>query len=280
MKNTYIKIFSIFLAIFSIIGCEDDEKDPLFVDTDRSNDAVFVTIKQKTVVIDFTDSSTSYDFTIESPANNVAEYSISVKRTSAGVSSDTIPITTVNSFPAEFSYTAEELADFLSVPVANFAAGDRFDFIATAKGNNGLDASFENLNSDSRGPGQFQGFNHTTFLSCPFNSSEIPGTYAITGDGGGGLHSNGDTFEVISGPGPNQYSVVGFGDENLIINVDPETGISIPSDEEVFLVLASGTKLTAAPANAGFTFSCTGTIFLTAFEYTCCGSFALTMKKQ
>lgn len=279
MKNTYIKIFFVFFTALVFTSCEDEEKSPLFIDSDRNNDAPFVTLEQKTVVIDFTDPTTSYDFKISVPSNNVAEYSIGVKRISAGVSSDTFAITKVTSFPADFSYTAEELAGFLGVPTTEFKAGDRFDFIATATGTNGQTASFQNLNGDSRGPGQFQGFNHTTFLSCPFNAAEIPGTYAIVDGGGAGIHGDGDTFEIIAGPGAEQYSIVDFGDTDLVINVDLGTGISIPSDE-VFLTFASGLELSPAPANAGFTFSCTGTVFLTAFEYTCCGAFPLKMEKQ
>jgi len=273
-----IKIFSVLLAIISLVACEDEDKSPLFVHTDSSNNAVFVTLEQETLVIDFTNPSTTYDFVIDAPSSNVAEYKIELTRTSGGVVSDTVSVTSVNTIPASFSYTADDLAGFFGVASSDLEAGDRFDFIGTATGTNGAITNFQNLNGDSRGPGQFQGFNHTTFLSCPFNPSEIAGTYAIQEGGTAGIYAVGDTFEVVAGPGPEQYSIVDAGDTDLVINVDVGTGISIPS-EDVFLTFASGLALAPAPANAGFTFSCTGTIFLTGFEYSCCGAFPLILSR-
>ena len=278
MKKIYIKFFSIVMALIAFVGCEDDEKNPLFVNEDFDNFGVFVTLEQETLVIDFTNPETTYDFVIDSPVENVTEYQIELTRETAGVLSDTVSVTTVSSLPASFSYTAEELASFLGLTSDDLAAGDRFDFIGTAVGVDGELSTFQNLNGDATGPGQFQGFNHTTFLSCPFNADEIAGTYEVQEGGEAGIYTAGDTFEVIPGPGPEQYSIVNAGDIDLIINVDVGTGISIPSDD-VFLTLASGLELVPAPANAGFTFSCTGTIFLTGFEYSCCGAFPLIMSK-
>ena len=166
----------------------------------------------------------------------------------------------------------------------DLAAGDRFDFIGTAVGFNGESANFQNLNSDAIGPGQLQGFNHTTFLSCPFEVNEIEGIYLIAEGGDAGLHNIGDEFEVIAGPDENQYSIVDFGDINLIINVDPETGASIPSDNVLFTFeddIQGDIELIPLPINSGFTFSCTGTISLTGLEYSCCeGAFPLIMAKE
>ncbi len=279
MKILNIKILAIIMAVIAVIACEEDEKNPLFVHNDSGNDGTFVTLTQETLVIDFTNPSTTYDFTIDSPSSNVSEYQIELTRESAGVVSDTVFVETVSTLPAKFSYTAEDLAGFLGLTVDDLAAGDRFDFIGTATGADGETANFQNLSGDARGPGQFQGFNHTTFLSCPFNPAEIPGTYAVQDGGDAGIYGVGDTFEVIAGPGVDQYSIVDAGDTDLVINVDPGTGISIPVGE-VFLTFASGLELIPAEANAGFTFSCTGTIFLTGFEYTCCGAFPLILIKQ
>lgn len=279
MKNIFINFLTLAFASMAFISCDDDDKNPLFVNLDDANNANFVTLVQETLVIDFTDSTTTYDFVISAPSSNIEEYSLELTRESDGVVSDPFPATVVNTFPASFSYSASELAGFLGLTIDDLAAGDRFDFIGTVLGANGETASFENLNGDATGPGQFQGFNHTTFLSCPFNSDEIVGTYAIQEGGDAGIYAVGDTFEVVAGPGENQYSIVDAGDIDLVINVDPGTGISIPSDN-VLLTFASGLALAPAPASAGFTFSCTGTIFLTAFEYSCCGAFPLIMSKQ
>lgn len=280
MKKVIVIFFSILFICTSFVGCNDEDKEPLFVNLDESNNGVFVILEQETLVIDFTDESTSYDFNIKVPSSNVEKYELQLARTSEGIVSDTISVETVSSFPANFSFSASDLAGFLGLNSDDLMAGDRFDFIGIATGFNGEVANFQNLNSDATGPGQSQGFNHVAFLSCPFDMAELEGAYVIEDGGDAGIHNVGDVFEVISGPEENQYSIVGFGDVNLVINVDPDTGVSTPSDD-VLITLDDDLELAPLPINSGFTFSCTGTISLTDLEYSCCeGAFPIIMSKQ
>ena len=167
MKKIYIKFFSIVMASIAFLSCEDDEKNPLFVNEDSDNFGIFVTLVQETTEIDFNDSTSSYDFIIDAPASNVAAYQIELTMEREEVVSDTVLVTTVSMLPASFSYTAEDLAGFLNLTIDDLEACDSFAFIGTATGNNGQTAIFQDLNGDARGPGIFQGFNHSTSLSCP-----------------------------------------------------------------------------------------------------------------
>ena len=282
MKKIRLIFFSLLLISITTISCDDDDKkDDFFSNVGEVFEGVFVTIEQETLVIDFTDPSASYDFIISAPSSNVEEYQLQLTHTSEGVVSDTISVGAATNFPASFSFQTSDLANFFNLNPDELVAGDRFDFIGSILGANGEIANLQNLNSDATSPGQLQGFNHTTFLSCPFDVNELEGTYVIEEGGDAGIHIAGDEFEIIAGPEENQYSILNFGDIDLIVNVDPETGISIPSDDVLITFLDDDLELAPLPINSGFTFSCTGAVFLTNIEYSCCeGVFPLIMSKQ
>ncbi|WP_025741879.1 hypothetical protein [Aquimarina pacifica] len=269
MKNIYIKLLSIFLVAVAIIGCEDEEKDPLFVDSDPNNSGAFVTIAQDpdNLVIDFSDPSSSYNFTIDAPANNITEYDLRVARTSNGVVSDTVSVQKVSTFPADFQITVADLESALGVD--DIAPGDQFDFISTATAENGLIGTFEDLNGDATGPGQFQGFNHVTFVICPFSVSEAIGSYSATSETFP-FATVSSTFEVSAGPTDDTVVVTGLYDaeKSFTIVMDTALGIATVERQDVkddFLGYAGGrinTNLTTS-----FFFSCTGTMILN-LQYT------------
>ena len=265
MKNLILKnIFFIFTTFIVLMSCEDDDKNPLFVDKNPDNFGVFVTIEQQTLVIDFTNPESTYDFTIMAPADNVTEYRLRVARTSGETVSDTVLVESATTFPANFSVSAADLANALSISTEDLSPGDKFDFISEATGINGEVASFANLTGDATGPGMFQGFNHTTFLSCPFVASDAVGSYSVTNDGFGQANAS---FEVISGPDDGTVTVTGLFEQDFDISVDIETGIATIPRQPVkadFFGFEGGNINTSATS---FFFSCTGAVILT-LQYT------------
>ena len=266
MKNIYKKALYILFAAITITGCEDEDKSPLFVDSDPSNNAAFVVITKQTSVIDFTDPSTSYDFTISAPKNNVASINISVK--AAGSSLDPVPIASSSSIPANFKITANDIATALGVSVTDFNAGDRFDFSSTVKGTDGTIATFKDLSAPSQGPGQFQGFNHVTYMSCPFVASEAIGTYTVTSDGFGAFEPVTGPFEVTAGPTDDTVIVTGLytAERSFTMSVNLKDGIAtIP--RQIVADTFDGYPLGTINTNAitSFFFSCTGEMILNLF---------------
>ncbi len=260
MKNIYKKALYILFAAITITSCEDEDKSPLFVDSDPSNDATFVVITKQTSVIDFTDSSTSYDFTISAPKNNVESISINVK--AAGSDLDPVPIASSNSIPAEFKFTADDIVTALGASITDFGPGDRFDFSSTAKGTDGTTATFNDLSAPSQGPGQFQGFNHVTYLSCPFSASEAIGTYAITANSFSNIPNAGagTTFEIIAGPDDSTVTVVGLYEKNFNIEVDTKTGIATIPRQPIVSNISGYAGGSINTSSTSFFFSCAGSI--------------------
>ncbi len=265
MKNIHIKLLSIFLIAVAIVSCEDEDKDPFSDIKDPSVLGSFVTLSQESLVIDFTNPSSTYDFTIDAPSSNVSEYNLSVQRISAGDTTDLAPLTSINTFPGSLSITAGEIADALGQSPDDFLAGDQFDFRAEVVGTDGSTATYENLNGDSTGPGQFQGLFHTTYLSCPFVAADAAGEYTVSFHRFDAFFGpQGETRTVVAGPGPNQITILGGavildGADDLVIEVDPGTGIASyggASGQVHFNTFGPGTYLGVG----GFVFSCTGVI--------------------
>ena len=283
MKKIYLIVAS-FLVLASTLSCEDDGKDPWTIHEDANNFGTFVSIAKKTQVIDFTNPSSAYSFTVEAPGKNIASYDLSVTRTSGGVTSDPGFVRTVTSFPADLDITAADLAAALGLSASDLLAGDRFDFIATATGTDGSVAKFENLNGDGQGPGEFNAFRHNTFLSCPFDQAAALGTYATTVNEFYDLAAA--SFEVIAGPDENTVTIVNLYQDgfNFDMTVDADTGIATVKRTAVatsFLGYSGGNiNTTATPS---FFFSCTGTIsaiFQHTVDLGSFGSYAFTAVKQ
>ncbi|MFD2565027.1 hypothetical protein [Aquimarina rubra] len=274
------KLFKIFLVVMTatvFFSCEDDEKNQI-TDTVNAPWAYFTEISSPVInVLDLEGSA--YEGRIVDGFGTIASYEMRVNRNGGAF----VPFRTITEFPFDLRVTATDLADALGLTLADLGPGDKFDFLVTITDTNGLVFDGEDelqFLGDISNPGLAQALRYTTFISCPFVSSEIGGIYEIQPGGTAGLFAAGSQFEVIAGPGDNQYSIVDFGDpafnSNLVINVDPATGISIPSGDQLY---DFGFSLNPAESNAGFTFSCSGNIVLTAFSYTCCGNFPLVMSK-
>lgn len=272
MKNI-IKTFLIAFIAVGIFSCEDNEKYPL----PATEDGSFVTIEFDNLILDVTDlDNTAITGVLKAPVPNVASYELQVARSTGGVLSDYVTVYTTDTFPSNFSIDLEDLSGALGLEVADFGAGDRFDFQATSTSTDGNVTEFSLINGDLQAePGQLQSYQFTSFISCPFSTAEALGTYTFTNCGFGACAGN--QFEVVAGTDPNTVVLINpynstplnAGDDpfEITIVVNPATGIGSIAQQRAFSTLeycCGGFEDTEIQADSGFYFSCTGTILFTA----------------
>jgi len=272
-----------------LISCGADEGDSLVtIHRDSDNYAPFLTFDDRDVIINISDATPSYTFTVSDPsgADVVASYDVSVSWTNSSGNSDTVSIGSYNTFPQTITYTLGDLATVLDTVESDFLPGDSFTFLAEVTGTNGVTIDFFDLTGDAQNSqGLAQALRHVVFIACPFNAEEIVGTYTVTshfyGDVFFGADGTGTTREVIAGPGENQYTIVGGplpsnGSDDLIVTVDPESGVVSYGGEPGKAFDGFGLNPDYLGLS-GFTFSCAGSIDI-AIQTACCidNPFSLT----
>lgn len=268
-KIKYIWASILCLTLLVFVSCEDEDKNPFDVQLNESNLAPFTNIIPSTPVIDVTSLETNgFSGIVDAPANNVASWSVSFTRTSAGILSDTIalPSKTITNFPSEFNITGAEIAEALNITIDELFPSDNIEFIATSTGFDGRTLTFEDLNVELAGqPEQHQGYNFGAVISCEFIQSDIIGEYEVIEDEWGD-YLPGDIITIIAGETDNTYRILA--DRNFFlfnasenvwieVTVDPITGTSTALTNEDFMY-DFGNFIVAA--NNGITLSCTGDI--------------------
>ena len=279
------KIFKFIpLAIITLffVACQDKDKDPWEVNGNDGPFGSFIRLDITTAaVLDVTNiATTSFGGTLTNPSNNVASWSLEVRRVSGGAVSDYFPLVTVTSFPAEFSATPASLAALFGLTAGDLIPGDRFDFEATSIGTNGEIVTFDDFASNLGGnPGMAQGYRFVTFLSCPFIQADALGTYTILDNGG--------FFGYLSGTGP--IEVIAGNTVNDIIMVDP-MGHLVPGDApdkynvEININAGSGQAIIVSQSawDSGNPICCAtpygpGTIDGTGFVFSCAGAIVINI---
>lgn len=275
------KIFKFIpLAIITLffVACQDIDKDPWEINGNDGPFGSFIRLDiTSAAVLDVTNiATTSFGGTLTNPSNNVASWSLEVRRVSSGAVSDYFPLVTVTSFPAEFSATPASLAAVFGLDVTELIPGDRFDFEATSIGTDGSVVTFDQFGPNLGGnPGMAQGYRFVTFLSCPFVQADAVGTYSIVDAPFFGQITAGP-IEVIAGNTANDIVMIDpmghlvSGDApdkyNVEINVNAGSGQASVSRQAAW---DSGNPVCCGtpygPGNiqgSGFVFSCAGSIVL------------------
>lgn len=272
------KLLYLLLAgiVFVTMSCKDEALDPY---PETKYGALVQITELVTPVFNLEDlQNSSFVFKAKDAAGTVAEYRIAVSWNKK----DTIQIRTISDWAQNeektISISAVEIAQAYGVTVGEFEAGDRFDFVASTTGKDGTVYGIAQLTQELvANPRQQQGLRYVTYVSCPFVAADLAGTYAYTVDDIG-MAAN-ETVEVVAGPGENQFTMVdAFGaGKDLVVNVNPATGQVTAPRQQVWDPLAVG-----YPANygkgytqvdAGFAFSCAGSIILNQTVTVDLGSF-------
>lgn len=271
--KTFKKITLATTVLILFLACEDNDKDPL--NLNDTTHAPYVKLEISSPVLDVTDlAGSAFEGTLIAPADNVSSWTTSVRRISEGESTQFGTVATVNSFPSEISITAEDIATAIGQQISDFLPGDRFEFSATSTGTDGSELNFSTLSSNIAGqPEQRQAYSFETFVSCPLDPDLVEGTYSVEALGFAGCFSETtETRQVINGPEDNQITIVNgtfpeSGGEDLILNIDPNSGSVSLGNSNKFSFRPDNTCVTGAEdkygSASGFFFSCTGTISIT-----------------
>ena len=146
MKNTIKSIIALLLVSGAFLGCEDEDKNPLNLLGGDEIKAPYVRIVVEESIVAAGDiGSSSFNGTLEALDNNVASYQLSVTRESGGVSNDTIPLTTITSFPSTISIPYTEIASALGITTDDISGGDFIRFLGTSTGTDGRVFTFDNF---------------------------------------------------------------------------------------------------------------------------------------
>ncbi|WP_281542653.1 hypothetical protein [Maribacter aestuarii] len=201
MKITIRSILGIFAMAVIVTSCEDEDKNPLnLLELDDSKAPYVRILVEETIVAAGDIASSSLVANVDALENNVASWELAVSRESGGVVSDTVPLTTITSFPSQLSIPYTEIAGALGISTDEISGGDFIRFLGTATGTDGTVVTFDNFSPNITGqPEQRQAFNFIVLIKCsPISDATLAGTWTIDmtdlfGDGWDGAFV---TFEI------------------------------------------------------------------------------------
>lgn len=258
MKN--IKNRLSFLIIISLLlnintSCSSDESDFGGFLSREGAFPKFETVPPSAVGVDTLEDLT-YSFTVTDVNGSMDSYTLNLSANLGGSQTAVFEVSTTTSFPAEFNFTATDLATILGVTTADFDFGDTFYFTASAVNNDGVLYDSSPLNYSNNGDedpstntigggnttsdlvnanaGYGQAFVFNFIVLCPgeTTSTDLVGLWQITSDDFGVVLDNG-VFEIVDGPGVNQVTLldpfahvdpVNGNSYNVIMDIDGSTG--------------------------------------------------------
>jgi len=189
----------------------------------------------------------------------------------------------------ELSATGAEVATAIGTPAATlFAPGQFYTFYNQVVTEDGRTFDLSNtLGALENASGYNACFRWTAYVVCPFTGG-MAGKYKVIADGWEDWPL-GAIVHVADGPGANQvdlsgvYPGGGYVKNKLVVNVDPATGAASIPRVDYGSYSPTGAVYSAAAANAGYIFSCTGYIGLKMEHFygtSSYGFYSLILQKQ
>jgi hypothetical protein len=189
----------------------------------------------------------------------------------------------------ELSATGAEVATAIGTPAATlFAPGQFYTFYNQVVTEDGRTFDLSNtLGALENASGYNACFRWTAYVVCPFTGG-MAGKYKVIADGWEDWPL-GAIVNVADGPGANQvdlsgvYPGGGYVKNKLVVNVDPATGAASIPRVDYGSYSPTGAVYSAAAANAGYIFSCTGYIGLKMEHFygtSSYGFYSLILQKQ
>lgn len=189
----------------------------------------------------------------------------------------------------ELSATGAEVATAIGTPAATlFAPGQFYTFYNQVITEDGRTFDLSNtLGALENATGYNACFRWTAYVVCPFTGG-MKGNYKVIADGWEDWPI-GAIVPVADGPGANQvdlsgvYPGGGYVKNKLVVNVDPNTGAASIPRVDYGSYSPTGAVYSAAAANAGYIFSCTGYIGLKIEHFygtSSYGFYSLILQKQ
>jgi hypothetical protein len=201
MKITIKSILGLLLVALTFTACEEEDKKPINLLGGEETRSPYVRIVvDQTIVAAGDIASSSFTAVVDDVDDNVASWELSVSRESGGVASDTVSLTTVNSFPSNISIPYTDIAAALGITTDEISGGDFIRFLGTSTGTDGSVFTFENFTGSITGQQeQRQAFNFIVLVKCsPITEGTVTGTWIVEmqdlyGDGWDGAFL---TFEI------------------------------------------------------------------------------------
>jgi len=298
MKNIYKFTLLIVVILFSITSCTDEEtfRNPVHYKLEKTGAfPKFVNPIETAVGVDLI-SNLEYSFSVYDPNNSIKSYDLKIYAVIGGTQTAVKDVSVTTSFPSDFNFSIQEMADILEVSVDDFSFGDSIGFVGSCISKSGIfyDAT-TNTENTLNAPGYNSAFGFAFTILCPGEvmPQDLEGVWTITLDDFGVVLDNG-VFQVIQGPDANQITLIDpFGHVNLAtgnsFNVVMDiTGPSAGHIEVQDSWDSGAYGLTygiGRIAGDGTIFKCVGNGFMTfEFNYTVdagsFGSFAMEFTKQ
>lgn len=219
-------IFTLSLTLLHV-SCTDENKftNPVTFGLEKGAFATFI---DETPLAAYPDPlEINFSDQINDVNNTMSSYKVTMVATLSGNETVVDNFFETTSFPADFSFTSQLIADALGIQTSDISFGDTFNFIATATRNDGtvftgIAPSFDadtKIVSGGNTEGTLQAATYKSamqfnfIVACPFFQEDIIGTYTIIDAGGfyapgGGTSGAGQTFEIIAGPTPDEIILV------------------------------------------------------------------------
>lgn len=185
MKKIIKPIMGLMLLSIALISCEEEEKNPLSLLDPENIKAPYVRIVvDETIVAAGDIADSSFNGEVNALDGNVQSWELSVSRESGGIASDTIPLTTITSFPSTISIPYTDIASGLGISINDISGGDFIRFLGKSTGTDGAVFTFENFTGSITGQQeQRQAYNFIVLIKCsPISDTPIAGTWTIDMD--------------------------------------------------------------------------------------------------
>jgi len=294
------KILNILLAAiaFMVVGTSCQKEglalEKPFVDINFFGKGAYITLN-KTVNVNFNYAaiSTSKVSVMVDPYNNGVKIKqvklYVVKSANADPTAWKLVKTVDVNGTTELSATGAEVATAIGTPAATlFAPGQFYTFYNQVVTEDGRTFDLSNtLGALENASGYNACFRWTAYVVCPFTGG-MAGKYKVIADGWEDWPL-GAIVPVADGPGANQvdlsgvYPGGGYVKNKLVVNVDPATGAASIPRVDYGSYSPAGAVYSAAAANAGYIFSCTGYIGLKIEHFygtSSYGFYSLILQKQ
>ena len=201
MRISIKSIIGFVSIIMVLISCEDEDKNPLnLLELENSKSPYVRIVIDESIVAAGDIATSSFNGEVNALEGNVSSWELSVSRESGGVASDTVPLTTITSFPSPISIPYTDIANNLGIGTDEISGGDFIRFLGKSTGLDGSTYTFDNFSTSITGQQeQRQAYNFIVLVKCsPITDATLPGKWSIDmqdlyGDGWDGAYV---TFEI------------------------------------------------------------------------------------
>ncbi len=168
MKKIFFILPIVFVLLFTFNACEKDES---LTPTPSIVAGQFVRFDITSRLMDFNDPNAFFGGIITAPGNNVAKYTLKVKRRNGNVfAADYSVIKEISEFPFELKITPQDFANAVGLPLIDLKENDSYIFTAESIGKDGTVINYNNLSATIKSqPSSKQAYRFYTLFATGAN---------------------------------------------------------------------------------------------------------------